>query len=72
MTSYQEFLKNQEYISYKNQLQEINFDTKLRYLAKKYNDHTFVIPVHPNPNVKNKIHEHLSKYTNIHLLKPLV
>ena len=43
----------------------------IEYLAKKYNDHTFVIPVHPNPNVKNKIHEHLSKYTNIHLLKPL-
>ena len=43
----------------------------ISYLAKKYNDHTFVIPVHPNPNVKNKIHERLEKLTNIKLLTPL-
>lgn len=41
------------------------------YLAKKYSDHTFVIPVHPNPNVKNKIHERLEAFENIHLLTPL-
>lgn len=41
------------------------------YLAKKYSDHTFVIPVHPNPNVKDKIHSRLEKYSNVHLLKPL-
>lgn len=43
----------------------------ISYLAKKYSDHTFVIPVHPNPNVKNKIHERLEHFENIHLLTPL-
>ncbi|MCQ2739280.1 MAG: UDP-N-acetylglucosamine 2-epimerase (non-hydrolyzing) [bacterium] len=43
----------------------------LSYLAKKYNDHTFVIPVHPNPNVRIKIHEKLENFENIHLLEPL-
>ena len=43
----------------------------ISYLAKKYADHTFVIPVHPNPNVKNKIHERLGNFSNIHLLTPL-
>ena len=43
----------------------------VKYLAKKYNDHTFVIPVHPNPNVKNKIYERLSSLNNIYLLPPL-
>ena len=43
----------------------------ISYLAKKYTDHTFVIPVHPNPNVKNKIHERLGNFSNIHLLTPL-
>ncbi|MBQ7763770.1 UDP-N-acetylglucosamine 2-epimerase (non-hydrolyzing) [bacterium] len=41
------------------------------YLAEKYEDHTFVIPVHPNPNVYNKIHERLGNLKNIYLLKPL-
>ncbi len=43
----------------------------IEYLVKKYNDHTFVIPVHPNPNVKNKIYDRLEKYLNVKLLKPL-
>ncbi len=43
----------------------------ISYLAKKYTDHTFVIPVHPNPNVKNKIHDRLGCFDNIHLLTPL-
>ena len=43
----------------------------ISYLAEKYSDHTFVIPVHPNPNVRGKIHERLGKYRNMHLLKPL-
>ena len=41
------------------------------YLAEKFSDHTFVIPVHPNPNVKNKIHSRLEKFKNIKLLEPL-
>jgi len=43
----------------------------ISYLATKYADHTFVIPVHPNPNVKNKIHERLGDLNNIKLLTPL-
>lgn len=40
-------------------------------LATKYSDHEFVIPVHPNPNVKNKIHSALKNIKNVHLLTPL-
>ncbi len=43
----------------------------IEYLVKKYIDHTFVIPVHPNPNVKNKIYSRLECYKNIYLLEPL-
>jgi len=43
----------------------------IKYLAQKYSDHTFVIPVHPNPNVKNKIHSRLDRFDNIKLLTPL-
>ncbi len=43
----------------------------ISYLAKKYSDHTFVIPVHPNPNVHDKIHTRLGNFKNIHLLTPL-
>lgn len=43
----------------------------IKHLVEKYSDHTFVIPVHPNPNVKNKIHERLGSYANVKLLEPL-
>ncbi len=43
----------------------------ISHLASKYPDHTFIIPVHPNPNVKNKIHERLGHFDNIKLLTPL-
>lgn len=43
----------------------------IEYLVKKYTDHTFILPVHPNPNVKNKIYARLENYTNVHLLAPL-
>ena len=43
----------------------------IEFLAKKYSNHNFVIPVHPNPNVHDKIHSRLGNYENIHLLKPL-
>lgn len=43
----------------------------IEHLVKNYPDHTFVIPVHPNPNVKDKIHCRLQNYLNVHLLKPL-
>ena len=43
----------------------------ITYLVKKYTDHTFVIPVHPNPNVRDKIYNRLGNFSNIHLLPPL-
>ena len=43
----------------------------IEYLVKKYSDHTFVLPVHPNPNVKDKIYSRLDKYSNVSLLAPL-
>lgn len=43
----------------------------IEFLVKKYTNHTFVIPVHPNPNVKDKIHARLGGYENVKLLTPL-
>lgn len=43
----------------------------IEHLVKTYNDHKFIIPVHPNPNVKCKIYSRLGEYENVHLLKPL-
>ncbi|MEI8377969.1 MAG: UDP-N-acetylglucosamine 2-epimerase (non-hydrolyzing) [bacterium] len=43
----------------------------IKFLAQKYFDHTFIIPVHPNPNVKDKIHAGLGDCANVHLLTPL-
>lgn len=40
-------------------------------LATKFNDHTFVLPVHPNPNVKNKVYAKLEQFKNVHLMPPL-
>ena len=43
----------------------------IQHLAENYTEHTFVIPVHPNPNVHNKIHSRLGNYSNVYLLPPL-
>ena len=43
----------------------------LTYLVKTYPDHKFVIPVHPNPNVKCKIYSKLGEFENVYLLSPL-
>lgn len=43
----------------------------IEHLVKKYSDHTFVLPVHPNPNVKGKVYNKLQSYSNVHLLEPL-
>lgn len=43
----------------------------IEHLVNKYQDHHFIIPVHLNPNVKDKIHSRLEKYSNVYLLKPL-
>lgn len=43
----------------------------IEHLVKKYTDHTYVLPVHPNPNVRGKVYDKLQKYNNVHLLEPL-
>ena len=43
----------------------------ISHIVEKYSDHTFIIPVHPNPNVKNKIYQRLENYKNVYLLPPL-
>lgn len=43
----------------------------ISYLVKKHPDHTFVLPVHPNPNVKDKVYAALSSFENVHLMPPL-
>jgi UDP-N-acetylglucosamine 2-epimerase (non-hydrolysing) len=40
-------------------------------LARIFNDHTFVLPVHPNPNVKQNVRNALSPYNNVQLLEPV-
>lgn len=40
-------------------------------LAEKFSDHVFILPVHPNPAVKEKVFVRLSAFSNIFLLPPL-
>ena len=42
----------------------------IRTLASKYPLHQYVLPVHPNPNVKRVVEEHLSCIENVHLIPP--
>ena len=43
----------------------------IEHLVIKYQDHKFIIPVHPNPNVRDKVYGKLEKYSNVALLKTL-
>lgn len=43
----------------------------VKLLAQKFRNKQFVIPVHPNPNVKNRIYEILSGMENVVLTDPL-
>lgn len=43
----------------------------IKSLSNEYNDYKFVIPMHPNPNVKNVINDTLKKLKNVLLLPPL-
>ena len=43
----------------------------LQTLAAKYPDYSFVLPVHPNPNVKERVISGLSQYKNVTLFPPL-
>ena len=40
-------------------------------LTEKYPDHQFVLPVHPNPNVHDKVYAALGKLPNVILTEPL-
>jgi UDP-N-acetylglucosamine 2-epimerase (non-hydrolysing) len=40
-------------------------------LTEKYSDHQFILPVHPNPNVHDKVYALLGKIQNIILTMPL-
>lgn len=40
-------------------------------LAVKFSDHTFIVPVHPNPNVRGKVVDGLKKFANVILTEPL-
>lgn len=40
-------------------------------LTKSFSDHQFVLPVHPNPNVKEKVYNALDKLSNVILTSPM-
>ena len=48
-----------------------NLCDALGTLASLHPTVQFVYPVHPNPNVREPIHQALSRYDNLHLLPPL-
>ena len=43
----------------------------LKEIVENHDDVEMVIPVHPNPNVRNIVHETLGGRENIHLIEPL-
>jgi UDP-N-acetylglucosamine 2-epimerase (non-hydrolysing) len=49
----------------------VNICLAIKEIANKYNNIEFIFPVHPNPKVKNTVHEILSNINNIHLIEPV-
>ncbi|MES2677054.1 MAG: UDP-N-acetylglucosamine 2-epimerase (non-hydrolyzing) [Pseudomonadota bacterium] len=43
----------------------------IKILSQDFSDHSFIIPTHPNPNVRGKITKELSAIKNIFLEEPL-
>ena len=43
----------------------------ISFIVNKYQDHNFILPVHPNPNVKDKVYSVLGGFKNVNLLPPL-
>ena len=43
----------------------------IKTLSNKYPDHQFILPVHPNPNVHDKVYENLDEILNVILTNPL-
>lgn len=48
-----------------------NILSAITKLTKEFADHQFVLPVHPNPNVYDKVHIALKNLPNVVLTKPL-
>ncbi len=48
-----------------------NILAALTNLVQKFPEHTFVVPVHPNPNVRGKVVDSLKKFANVILTEPL-
>ena len=48
-----------------------NILSSIEFISKKFKDHHFILPVHPNPNVHNKVYSKLSTIPNIILTTPL-
>ncbi len=48
-----------------------NILSSIKKLTEQYPDHQFVLPVHPNPNVKSKVYNVLSNQPNVLLTAPL-
>lgn len=48
-----------------------NILSSILSISLDFPDHQFVLPVHPNPNVKDKVHTILGKQSNIILTSPL-
>lgn len=43
----------------------------IKDLASKYQDYSFIWPVHPNPNIRKYVEENLSNISNLFLLEPV-
>lgn len=48
-----------------------NILNAISFLCNKFKDHTFIIPVHPNPNVHDRIYKTFGKTKNVILTNPL-
>ena len=49
----------------------INICSAIKHLAVNFKDLLFILPAHPNPNVKNIILENLDSFDNIIIINPL-
>ncbi|HEC1775505.1 TPA: UDP-N-acetylglucosamine 2-epimerase (non-hydrolyzing) [Campylobacter lari] len=48
-----------------------NIISAIKKIAQNFTTHKFIIPVHPNPNVKNYIYQELQQYANVLLVESL-
>ncbi|STQ87400.1 non-hydrolyzing UDP-N-acetylglucosamine 2-epimerase [Helicobacter pullorum] len=43
----------------------------IKKLSYDFPTHNFIVPVHPNPNIRKKVYEYLSECNNIFLIEPI-